>query len=79
MDKTPEERTLWYELVVRIIKWREGFSDNEVMQPCKQVTPEEWSKYVKGSLQISKSESVSKVKDRLKTCEDLIRSHQGFS
>lgn len=64
-----------HRLVVKIITWRtglaEGFSTNKI-------TAEEWERYKKHLLNISKTDSVEKVKGKLKETYDSIKMRGGF-
>jgi hypothetical protein len=67
-----------HSLVVKIISWKAGILDGAVITESNKITKREWEKYRQHILRISKTESVEKVKDRLKETQQSIQSHNGF-
>ncbi len=70
---------LTHQLVVKIIIWKSGKLDSTSITKSNKVTPQEWNKYQNHMLNISKTESVERVKDKLNQTKQDIRDHGGFA
>jgi hypothetical protein len=67
-----------FSLVTKIISWKTQARDSIFLQSMDRITPDEWQRYKKHLLSISKSESVEVVKGKLKAIYNLIQSNDGF-
>lgn len=67
-----------FELVSRIISWRTRSTDSQSMQNQKRITSKEWKQYEKHLLEISKTDHVSVVKEKLANIHSAIQANQGF-
>jgi hypothetical protein len=70
------ERT--HALVVKIISWRSGLQDAVIVKNNNKISREEWSRYQKHLLDISKVQSVEVVKLKLHDMFESIKSNGGF-
>lgn len=66
-------------LVVKIISWKTGIVDGATITHDDKITPEEWNKYTKHLLNISKTDSVEKTKQKIADIEKAIKSNGGFA
>lgn len=62
-------------LVIKIISWRTGASTNSM----EKITIEEWTKYERHLIDISKSQTTSVVKEKLAEIHAAIKSRDGFA
>lgn len=67
-----------HSLVVKIISWRFGILEGASIIDSNKVTQKEWGKYKKHILNISKVESVERVKEKLKETQTCIQNNGGF-
>ncbi len=67
-----------FNLVVKIISWKTESKDSSSMQTQNKITAEEWQRYKKHLLDISKTEGVEVVKGKLKEVYLAIKKHNGF-
>ncbi|MDP3758747.1 MAG: hypothetical protein Q8Q86_03435 [Candidatus Daviesbacteria bacterium] len=89
-SKTQDERKLailkaqaakdkLFKLVVKIISWESDSLDSVVVKSLNKITEAEWLNYRKYTLNISTSQSLEKVKEKLTQTYKNIRSHGGFT
>lgn len=67
-----------YTLVSKVISWNTQSKDSNSMQSLNKITAEEWQRYKKHLLEISKTDSVEVVKEKIKKIYSTIQQHQGF-
>lgn len=67
-----------HNLVVKIIIWRSGKLDGTNLLASNKITPKEWATYKKHMLNISKIESVEKVKAKIEETRQAIKANGGF-
>lgn len=88
-SKTQDERKLailkaqaakdkLFKLVVKIISWESDSLDSVVVKSLNKITEAEWLNYRKYTLNISTSQSLEKVKEKLTQTYKNIRAHGGF-
>jgi hypothetical protein len=65
-------------LVAKVISWKTGSLDSRSMQTEDKISVVEWEQYTKFLLEISKTESVETVKNKLNSIYSAIRKNQGF-
>ena len=68
-----------HSLVVKIISWKTGIVDGAIITRNDKVTPEEWKQYSNHLLEISKTDSVEKTKQKLADVQKAIKEHGGFA
>ncbi|MBI2196916.1 hypothetical protein HYU45_04900 [Candidatus Daviesbacteria bacterium] len=89
-SKTQDERKLallkaqaakdkLFKLVVKIISWESGSLDSVVVKSLNKITEAEWLNYRKYTMNISTSQSLEKVKEKLTQTYKNIQSHGGFT
>ena len=66
-------------LVVKIISWKTGIVDGAVISRNDVITKEEWAAYQKHLLEISKTDSVEKTKQKLADIQQAIEANGGFA
>lgn len=67
-----------HKLVVKIISWNNGLPDSIAVKTNNKISNEEWSKYKTHLLNISKIDSVEKVKNKIQDIYSSIKSKGGF-
>ena len=65
-------------LVSKVISWKTKSQDSLSMQNKDKITKDEWRRYEIHLLEISKSEYVEQVKEKLKKIFNIIKQNQGF-
>jgi hypothetical protein len=65
-------------LVVKIISWKTGIIDGAIITHDNKITTEEWNRYSKHLLAISKTDPVEKTKQKLADIHKAIKSNGGF-
>lgn len=78
ISKAHEASEKIFKLVVKIISWETGPLDGAAIKKTDKITPDEWQRYRQHLLTISKSESVERVKGKLKKVYEAIKEHSGF-
>ncbi len=68
-----------HKLVVKIISWKTGIVDGATITHDDKITPEEWQRYTKHLLTISKIDSVEKTKQKIADIEKAIKQNGGFA
>lgn len=68
-----------FKLVVKIISWESGSLDSAVVKSLNKITETEWLNYRKYTLNISTSQSLDKVKEKLSQTYKNIQAHGGFA
>ncbi len=66
-------------LVVKIISWKSGLVDGAIISHNDQISKKEWEEYKSHLLEISKTDSVEKTKQKLADTKELIKQNGGFS
>lgn len=73
--KAQEARDKIFKLVVKIISWETGSLNSMAVKSLNKITEAEWSNYKKYTLEISTSDNVDKVKEKLiQTYKDINRN-----
>ena len=67
-----------HNLVLKIISWKSGPMAGARISEDNKISPKEWSAYKAHIMNISKTESVERVKERIQKTHDAIKSHNGF-
>lgn len=67
-----------FRLASKIISWRTKSVDSLSMQNEEKITKLEWQQYEKHLLDISKTQSVKEVKEKLAGIFTAIKKNQGF-
>jgi len=65
-------------LVVKIISWKSGLMEGATIKNTNKITPEEWKRYKKHLLEISKTDHEDKTKLKLEKVYEAIKSNGGF-
>ena len=73
-----EAKEAVFHLVAKVISWKTRSQDSYSMQNKEKISPAEWQKYEKHLLDISKTEDVQTVKEKLKTIHSQIEANHGF-
>lgn len=68
-----------HSLVVKIISWKTGIVDGAVITRDNKITPAEWKQYYEHLLEISKTDSVEKTKQKLADVQKAIKDNGGFA
>lgn len=76
--KAQEAKDKIFKLVVKIISWETASMDSLTVRSADKITDQEWLRYKRHLLNISKSESVEKVKSRLAQTYKDIKENSGF-
>ncbi len=76
--KAQEAREKIFKLVVKIISWQTRSMDSIAIKHADKVTNHEWIRYKQHLLNISKSESTERVRDKLTQTYNAIKEHGGF-
>ena len=72
------QNEITHNLVVKIIIWKSGKLDGTNLLSTNKITPKEWSTYKKHMLEISKIDSIEKVKAKLEETRQDIKTNGGF-
>ena len=67
-----------FRLASKIISWRTKSVDSPSIQNQEKITKLEWQQYEQHLLDISKTQSVKEVKEKLITIFAAIQNNQGF-
>lgn len=67
-----------HKLVVKIIIWKSGKLDGTSLTKNDKINKQEWGDYVKHMLNISKIESVERVKNKINETKLAIKLNGGF-
>lgn len=67
-----------FKLVVKIISWETKSMDSLALRTDDRISSQEWNSYKQHIMEISKSESLEKVKSRLVETYKSIQSNNGF-
>lgn len=65
------EREFWYQIVVKVIRWKDGYS-------LDKISPVEWKTYCQRMISINITRGKDKTIQRLKKLEEVIRNNNGF-
>ena len=68
-----------HSLVVKIISWKTGIVDGAVITRDDKITAAEWKQYTTHLLEISKTDSVEKTKQKIADIKEAIISNGGFA
>ena len=68
-----------HSLVVKIISWKTGIVDGAIITQDDKITADEWKQYYNHLLEISKTDSVEKTKQKLADVQQAIKEHGGFA
>ena len=68
-----------HSLVVKIISWKTGIVDGAVITRDDKITAAEWKQYTTHLLEISKTDSVEKTKQKIADIKEAITSNGGFA
>ncbi|MBI3485552.1 hypothetical protein HY025_01255 [Candidatus Daviesbacteria bacterium] len=74
----PDEREIWYKIVVKIIRWKETLAKNN-QNALEKITPKEWKIYYKGTIKHNSLEDKKKALKLLKETQKVIAEVGGFT
>lgn len=67
-----------HSLVLKIISWKSGLVDGAVISRDDLITKAEWDEYQAHLLEISKTDSVEKTKQKIADIKQAIKDNGGF-
>lgn len=77
-DEKAELREAWHKIVVKVLCWKDGLSQQNVITLTDKITAEEWKMYTEKMLQISVEAGKDKTTEKLKKIKEMIQKHNGF-
>jgi hypothetical protein len=78
-DEKAELRESWHKIVVKILCWKDGLTQQNVITLTDKITPSEWKDYCERMMQISLEAGKEKTTEKLNSLKELIQKHGGFA
>lgn len=72
-------RESWHKIVVKILCWKDGLTQQNTITTADKITASEWRGYCERMMQISLEAGKDKTAEKLKQVKELIQKHGGFA
>lgn len=78
-DEKAELRESWHKIVVKILCWKDGINQQNIVSKTDKITASEWEGYCERMMQISLEAGKDKTTEKLQKTKELIQKHGGFA
>lgn len=78
-EEKAELRESWHKTVVKILCWKDGLTQQNVITLTDKITPGEWKEYCEKMMSISMEAGKDKTTEKLKNIKEMIQKHGGFA
>lgn len=78
-DEKAELRESWHKIVVKILCWKDGLTQQNSITSSDKITQNEWQGYCEKMMSISLEAGKDKTAEKLKSIKELIQKHGGFA
>jgi hypothetical protein len=78
-EEKAELRESWHKTVVKILCWKDGLSQQNVITLTDKITPSEWKEYCEKMMSISVEAGKDKTAEKLRKIKEQIQKHNGFA